>query len=422
MRFILSGALALSLSACIQEGGGGGGGGGAAPAPTSTADVAQALTERVEQNLSTLDELLSIARDLPMADGLEPLERPDIEELRAWLTDVENIESQRGTTTVYRVKPEDRCDPDFDGPECLAEAERNPVRVVVASGDPMRIEFQLGASQHTVLELELGADRVAVTVDIAEAVKGALETAGEAPIRIDQAAGTVKLSLQKVEGGAEIEAKIEGLTLRGALDGEAFSVVAQQERIALGLVRAGGEPSLTAQVLVAGIEVSLPVCEEEGRCEVLGLEVPRIELNADTAGEAITLAWKQAGAVEALLNGARLLGYELGDTQVTLAPTAAGTEAVFSPGIDLELAIEASRIAELLPELFEDGEGGPAPRDEVLTMTFDGAPNPTLAIGDEVTRIVAGTLRMTSSEESFEASAPACLADGEDGLQEVACP
>ena len=411
--------LALALTACIESGGGGGGNG---PAPAATGDLAQTLTARVEQNLSTLDELLSIAKTLPMGGEIEDAERPDIEELRAWLEDEANIESKSAAKIVYRVRPEEMCDEGFDSPDCVTEAAKHPVRIVVIAGDPLRVEVLVGEAKHRLVAIELSDDRVALTVDVAELARGLLEAAPDAPVRFEQAAGTITLSVQRVAGGGEVEARVEGLTLRGAADGEAFSLVAQKQSVALKLTRENGEPALTASVLLAGLEASFPICEED-RCETLGFKVPRIETTADTAGEAITIAWKQAGMVEALLDGARLFGYSLADTQVTLAPTEAGTEAVFAPGIDLSLEVKTSKLVELIgEELLDDEE---PPQDEVLSVTFDGAAAPTLSIEEEITRIVAGTLRFSSASEgtAFEASAPACLVDSEQsGLTEVACP
>lgn len=417
----LTSLLALSLTACIQSGGGGGGG-SPGPAPAGSDDLAQALATRVEQNLSILDDLLSIARELPLAEGLEmDDERPDVEEMRAWLGDEANIESRSGATVVYRVRPEEMCDPELDPPECISEAERNPVRVLVTRGEPMRIEVQVGEGGHTVVTVALAADGVVVSLEVAEAAKALLETSGDAPIRLDQAAGSLRLAVRRVAGGAEIEATVEGLSIRGALDGEAFSLVAREQRATLALTREGDAPAMTAAVLLAGLEASFPVCEAE-RCETLGFEVPRIETAAGTVGEVITIAWKQAGAIEALLDGARLFGYELADTQVTLTPTDAGIEAVFEPGIDLAVEVKASQLVDLIGD--EILQGDEPPRDELLTVTFDGAATPTLSIEEAVTRIVAGTLRFASSSEgtAFEASAPACLGEPDDVLAEVACP
>ena len=131
--------LALALTACIESGGGGGGNG---PAPAATGDLAQTLTARVEQNLSTLDELLSIAKTLPMGGEIEDAERPDIEELRAWLEDEANIESKSAAKIVYRVRPEEMCDE-----ETVAK-----VQVFIGAAKKVASLFEKGATREEIGE------------------------------------------------------------------------------------------------------------------------------------------------------------------------------------------------------------------------------------------------------------------------------
>lgn len=381
-------------------------------------------------------------------EACEPLRGDELAETFAHLLSEriftgENVEAEGPGSITFRLRPEQVCPPGDDA--CATFLREVPIRLEVTSDAPgdLDVAVLVGAARHRPAEVALHAERLELQVDLAE-LRATLVLLGVDEVELPAVmVGRLSLGVARHEAGdfTLSLSVLEALSVRShgygpwelelgeALPAVAARVRAPEQRIA---VRLGlGALSLRGPIesLFGAGEAACAHCIGIGDAApdgTAGLTAAGLTAEAtferlDDGAEVLRLRGVGLGDDTALVDveGAPLLTVDLGTFDLDAAADAGGTELAFSPGLDLELGLYFSNLA----DRFDVPDWA---MEETLRVRVDGAATPRLFLPADapddggartIAAVRAGALELGSDARGvLRVEAGMCLmGDGSEG-------
>ncbi len=468
--------LAFSLTACGSDSGGSDD--GQQPVPTDAAETTGLAKTRTATLLDGLADALgemegdggmSLAMEsasFASGSGCEQLDAPEepeeldltgleeaLREVRAFADDhvfkEEYVESDDGTTVIYRIDPASACEGDS---ECVSELTENPLRVAVnvLEDESLAVRLLVGNDRHDPLSARLSAEQLGLTADLSE-LMDAVSLFMEPEDREDlpkTLRGVIDLSLTK-NGEQDFSiafSVLEALNLEvedepgelvavniGAstptselrLDANTNSMTWRQNLATVDVTASGS--------LVCGDDSDCGAKEQQGtfRMHLAGM-TSQLEMSSGSDGFGISGYGLGDDTSYVALDDERLVAVDLNQNSgrtldIRFKDTAEGILVTFEPELDLRVATALNTLSESLRVDMPDWLF-----DEVFDVTLGGDAKPSILIrrpscdeygdpvGDAQLEVESGTLTLaaSSASEPVTVSAGMCVVPAETTTEE----